>query len=107
MNSKKNMESVNKIIWTESAKFTFEEILEFLKFKWGQKQIDDFYFLTEKTINRIQENPFQFPIYTDSNTIYRALIHPNVSLFFRVDQLNEEIYLMFFFDNRKRPMQFL
>lgn len=101
------MESVNKVIWTEAAKFTFEEILEFLKFNWGQKQIDDFYFLTEKTINRIQENPLQFPIFPDSKNIRRALVHQNVSLFFKIIQENNEIYLMFFFDNRKRPMQFL
>lgn len=100
------MESVNKVIWTESAKFTFAEILSFLEFQWGQKQIDDFYFLTEKIIDRIQENTFQFPVFSKPHKVYRALIHQNVSLFFRLNHQKDEIYLLLFFDNRKRPVKF-
>ena len=106
MSSENDMASEIKIIWTESAKFTFAEILEFLEIKWGQKQIDDFYFLTDRTINRIQENPLQFPVYLEAKSVYRALVHPNVSLFFRFGQSKNEIYLLLFFDNRKRPVKF-
>jgi len=102
------MASEIKVIWTESAKFTFAEILEFLEIKWGQKQIDDFYFLTDKIINRIRENPYQFPIYLDKRNIYRiGLWFIQMSAcFFRFGQSKNEIYLLLFFDNRKRPIKF-
>lgn len=98
------MGSESKIIWSDSAKNSFYDILDFLQLTWGQKQVDDFYNLTDKIIERIAHNPLQFPIY-DSN-IYKALIHRNVSLFYKISPNSNQIYLMLFFDNRKKPIQF-
>lgn len=96
------MTSENKLVWTDSAKISFTEILDFLQLTWGQKQVNDFYNLTDKIIERIAKNPFQFPIY-DSD-VYKALIHKNVSLFYKID--SEFIILMLFFDNRRKPIHF-
>lgn len=98
------MGSENKIVWSDSAKNSFYEILDFLQFTWGPKQVEDFYDLTDRIIERIAQNPLQFPIY-DSN-IYKALIHKNVSLFYEISSNSNQIYLMLFFDNRKKPIQF-
>ncbi len=100
------MESKNKVIWTESAKVSFTDILDFLQFTWGQKQVDDFYNLTDKIIERISKNPFQFSLYNDSKEVRRALVHKNVSLFFRRNAEEGTIFLMLFFDNRQKPIQF-
>lgn len=98
------MESISKIIWSESAKISFTDILDFLQLTWGQKQVDDFYNLTDKIINQIIENPLQFPIYEFN--IRKAIIHKNVSLFYRISTNQNMVYLMLFFDNRKKPVHF-
>lgn len=98
------MASGNRIVWTESAKLTFAEILDFLQLTWRQKQVDDFYNLTDNTLENILRNPYQFPFYEDSTEVHRALVHKNVSLFYKID--SELIILMLFFDNRRKPIRF-
>lgn len=95
-----------KIIWSEKAKTSFAEILDFLEQTWKQKQIQDFYLLTEKTLHQIQENPYQFKSSNKKEKIRKGFIHKNVSIYYQVKEKSKEIELLFFFDNRSQPARF-
>lgn len=92
-----------KIIWSEKAKHSFAEILDFLEHTWGEKQIKDFYLLTDKVLSQIQSHPYQFKASTKRKNVRKGLIHKNVSLYYKVNSSPGEILLLFFFDNRSEP----
>jgi plasmid stabilization system protein ParE len=92
-----------KIIWTNSALSSFSEIIDFLEITWGEKYIQEFYFLTEKTISQIQENPFQFKASKKHPDIRKGFIHKHVSLFNKVSESLHYIELLYFHDNRRKP----
>ncbi len=95
-----------KIIWSETAKTSFAEILDFLEQTWKQKQLQDFYLLTEKTLHQIRKNPYQFKPSDKKRSIRKGFIHKNVSIYYQVHQKSKEIELLFFFDNRSQPTRF-
>lgn len=91
-----------KVIWTNSALSSFSEILDFLEITWGEKYIQEFYLLTEKTISQIQENPFQFKASQKHPDVRKGLIHKHVSIFYRVSDRLKHIELLYFQDNRSK-----
>lgn len=89
-----------KVIWTDIALSSFSEIIDFLEITWGEKYIQEFYLLTEKTISQIQENPFQFKASQKHPNIRKGFVHKHISLIYKVNLDNNQIYLLYFRDNR-------
>ena len=87
-----------KIVWTQKAINSFSNILEFLELTWGEKQIQNFYLLTDEMLLQIKQNPFLFKASDKKPNVRIGFIHKNISLFYTVN--NNEIILLFFFDNR-------
>lgn len=50
-----------KIFWTEEAIQNLEEIIDYLKHKWTQKEVDNFKLKLSKQIDLISSNPACFP----------------------------------------------
>uniref|UniRef100_UPI004049B5B0 hypothetical protein n=1 Tax=Gelidibacter sp. TaxID=2018083 RepID=UPI004049B5B0 len=90
-----------EVIWTKLAKITYVEVIENLKIRWTFKEIKTFYDLTNNTINSITSNQIEYPYVNKRKGVKKAIIHKNVSLFFRED--HQKLYLITFFNNRMNP----
>ena len=92
-----------EIIWSAKARITFFKVLDYLEKNWSQREIIQFYNRTEIVIKTIKLNPGIFPISQKYKQTRKALIDKNNSFFYQVDNENNKIYLLTFFDNRQNP----
>jgi hypothetical protein len=92
-----------EVVWTKFAKITYFEILENLKLRWTFKEIKEFHDLTMSVLNKIKHDQVEFPIISTEYKIKKAVVHKNVSLYFKEEKHNQTIYLIVFFNNRMNP----
>lgn len=91
-----------KIIWSDKAENSLDEILDYLEDKFSVKTASEFDEEVYGIIRLIRENPFLFPIFS-GNSIRKAIIHKYTTLFYRIEKDKNEILLISFFQSRKNP----
>ena len=79
------------IIWSPLSENDFENILDYLDKKWGNKVASNFIELTENTLNQIAINPRQFPIVYKRKKIRKCVLTKHNSLFYRDGKTKTEI----------------
>ena len=93
------MTSEHKIFWTHEAINNLEEILEYLKNRWTQKEIDNFKKRLSKQIQIIEQNPKLFPKSQFNPRLRKAVLSSQTTIFYEVK--NQTIYLAYLFNNKK------
>ncbi len=92
-----------EIIWTRLANNTFSEIFENLDFRWTKKEMRDFKDLTDSMLEKIKNEKIIHSFSIKKTEIRKAFIHKNVSLYYKIDNKNNKVYLLTFFNNRMNP----
>jgi hypothetical protein len=92
-----------EVIWSAKAKYTFFKVLDFLNENWTHKEIVQFNLKTQLVIDAIKKNPAIFPCSSNNKEIRRAIIDGNNLLFYKIDEVNQKIFLLTFFDCRQDP----
>ncbi|CAN5250597.1 hypothetical protein BH23BAC2_BH23BAC2_23810 [soil metagenome] len=90
-----------EIIWTQMARVTYFEILENLGNYWTSKEFHNFQQLTDENLSQITSGKTIHPIVFAK--IRRVIIHPNVALFYKIDAVENRLFLITFFNNRMNP----
>jgi len=88
-----------KIFWTDEALDNLENILNYLKENWTQKEIDNFKSKLIRQINLIASNPNMFPVSTYNTRLRKAVLSKQTTIFYEVK--NNVIYLAYLFANRQ------
>jgi plasmid stabilization system protein ParE len=88
------------IEWSPRAKFTHQQILDYLQKNWTEKEINNFVTRTETVLLYISQNPLQYP-YSKENDIHKCVLRKQVSLYYQIKQNTVE--LLYFWDNRQNP----
>jgi len=86
--------------WTEEAKTTYEDILNYLQEEWSAREIETFIERTDNLLSIISQQPYLFKA-SAYKEIRKAVMGKHNSLFYFVK--NGEIYLLTFWDNRQNP----
>ncbi len=92
-----------EIVWTQFAKITYFEIIENLQARWTKNEVKEFHELTTSILAKIKSQQVDFPTINTEFGIKKAIIHKNVSLYFKEETHNKIIYLIVFFNNRMNP----
>ncbi|WEA03108.1 type II toxin-antitoxin system RelE/ParE family toxin [Mucilaginibacter sp. SJ] len=92
-----------EIFWSSEARKTFVEIIEYLDYNWTIKEVNDFISRTDSVLIKIRKNPFLFQQRKNDPSIRQAVLHPNVSLLYRITDDQKVIFLLTFWDNRQDP----
>ncbi len=87
--------------WAPEAKKEFDQLLDYLEFRFGLKAVLNFIEKTDKVIGYISERPDIFPVLSVRSGIHKGFVTEHTSLFYRVS--NEEVQILHFWDNRKDP----
>lgn len=91
-----------QVHFTKIALDSLNEINTFLKYKWSQKQIDNFKNDIESFINSLEIGIVNYPHYRNSKIQYALLGKKQVTLYFiKVSENNYDILL--FWANKKNP----
>lgn len=88
-----------KIVWTETSELTLDEIIDYIKNKFGNLVAEKYYFDVSKTVEDIEINPELFPVYQRKNEIRKAVINKKTILYYQIQ--DENIHLLAFYDARK------
>jgi len=89
------------IIWSPLSENDFENTLDYLDNKWGNKIASNFIELTENILNQIAINPRQFPIFYKRKKVRKCVLTKHNSLFYRDGKTQIEILRIY--DTRQDP----
>ncbi len=76
--------SVIEVVWSEEAKKTYFDIIDFLTERWTDKEIQHFIARTDTVIGKITENPYLFAQYKNDSLIRRAVLHKTTILIYQI-----------------------
>ncbi len=88
-----------KIFWTEEAIHNLEEIIDYLRFKWTEKEVNNFKNKLSRQIDLISTNPKMFPNSTHIPRLRKAVLSKQTSIFYEIK--DNHIYLAYLFVNKK------
>ena len=89
-----------EIIWLPKAEERFQEIIEYLEYKWNDKVIAGFIERTETVLRQVQRRPTMFRRSSKMN-IHEVLITKHNLLLYQIK--GSRIELLTFFDTRQNP----
>jgi len=91
------------IVWSDKSKKTYADIIEYLNFKWTEKEIHHFIFRTDSLIEKITGNPYLFQQYKTDPLTRQAVLHENVILIYQISAEGDTVNLLTFWSTRQNP----
>jgi plasmid stabilization system protein ParE len=91
-----------KITFTDDASDMLLSIVNFIENKWSLKQAEKFLEKTHKTLDLVSKHPYIFKASSIKKDIRIGLISKQTSFFYKIQE--NEIIILFFWDNRQEPI---
>jgi len=95
------MKSTYKLVWSEEAITNLKGIIDYLEYKWTEREIKNFSKLLDKKLNLLQTQPQLFPKSEISNALQKVVVSKQTTIHFRVE--NVEVHIITLFDTRQDP----
>ena len=92
-----------KIIWTNTARNDYFEIVDYLIDNWDRKSVRDFCRAVNKQIRLISKMPKMYPKTDARKNVRCCVVAKQVSMYYLDMALDDEIVIIRFYDNRKNP----
>lgn len=89
----------HKIFWTNEALDNLDEILDYLNFRWTEREVNNFLNRLSKQINLIEQNPKLFPISQYNPRLRKAVLSKQTTIFYEMS--GQVIYLVYLFNNKR------
>lgn len=87
-----------KVVWTKTSELTLDEIVDYIRNKFGSLISENYYFDVLQTIENIENNPELFPILQDKTQTRKAVLNKKTILYYQIE--TDTIYLLAFYDVR-------
>jgi len=95
-----------KIIWSSSAKKSFDNLVSFLESKWKKKVIEKLFSELDNALKSIAKNPEMYPaISSNKKEVRKCIIRKKTLLLYRIKSKNV-IELAIFADTRQNPKKY-
>lgn len=91
-----------KIFWSDAARKSYNDVIEYLEQHWTQKEINEFIRRTEDVLTLTSHNPAIYP--TIKSNIHRCVLSKHNSLFYTLE--NNSVIILACWDKRKDPKEF-
>ncbi len=88
-----------KIFWTEEAIRNLEEIIDYLRFKWTEKEVENFKTRLSRQIDLISISPKMFPISSYIPRLRKAVLSKQTSVFYEIQ--DSHIYIAYLWIHKK------
>ena len=88
-----------RIVFSDDGIETLISAASFIENKWGVKQVQKFLERIDKILSLVSQNPYMFKPFMLSNNTRVAIVSKQTSVIYRV--LDDEIVILFFWDNRQ------
>ncbi|MEX0811938.1 MAG: type II toxin-antitoxin system RelE/ParE family toxin [Chitinophagales bacterium] len=87
-----------KIVWSDTAKLTYENLVDFIIDQWGISVVEDFENRVNSLLDLVAQNNHLCPIFNGTTQLRRCVFHPNASLFYVIEKV--EVIIIAIVDNR-------
>ena len=88
-----------KLHWSDEAIRNLEEIIDYLSYKWTQREIENFKVKLGRMLDLIHSNPQIFPVSDYNPRLRKAVLSKQTTIFYEVNE--DRIYLAYLFVNKK------
>lgn len=78
-----------EVVWSLEAQRTYWHVLVDLSEKWADREVNAFIQRTEEVQSYLRKYPRMYA-FSESQKAYRAVLHANVSLLYRIDDAKKE-----------------
>ncbi len=95
-----------RIIFSEVAGQTYEDIIEFLSQTWTEKEINVFIDEAEKIVNQLKQGKFRLYQKYVGNIRSALIGKKHIRMFFRKEN-NQTVKVLLFFDMRQDPQKII
>lgn len=95
-----------QIFWTDIARLTYENELEFIYTKWNRKEVIKFMDLVDDFVQKI-ESGFIVGKISKQKVIRSFVISKQTTVFYQVYEDKMEIELLLFWNNKTNPKELL
>lgn len=90
---------VINIFWSDEAKKTYEQNLEYLKNEWSEKELRKFILRSEYVVLNIEANPRLYSFSNKKKNIRRVMLNKQITLFYRYYPVKKIAVLLSFWNN--------
>lgn len=90
-----------KLVWSTRAAIEYEKLVSYLSEEWGEKITLRASGDINRNVDRIFNNPEQFPFLIDGKSIKKCVVLPYMIILFREDK--NAIIILSLFDTRQSP----
>lgn len=95
------MKSGYKLLWSDKAVLDLQNIIDYLKYKWTDKEVRNFVRRLDKRLDLILINPKLFPKTGKRKNIRRSVLTRHTTIYYETtDNLIQVVTL---FDSRQNP----
>ena len=94
---------VYSIKWSDKSKNDIIDIINYLLDNWGKNSAKKFKNTVFNTIDIISKMPNLYPLTENREDVRRCIIVKQVSMYYQVNETENEIYIVRFYDNRRDP----
>ncbi len=91
-----------EVNWTDEAKYSFNENIEYLEDEWDLQTINSFFDRVDEVQESISQNPNLYPVYRKSDQTHKCVLNRHISLFYRVVS-STQIDFITFWNTHKNP----
>lgn len=88
-----------KLRWSDESVKNLDDILEDIKFKWTEREVDNFKKKLNHQLDLIIQNPFMFPASTIKTGLRKAVLSKQTTIFYQI--IDDIIYLSYLHINKK------
>ena len=87
-----------KLPWSDESVKNLEDILDDIKFKWTDKEVNNFKSKLSHQLDLIVQNPLMFPVSTIKNGQRKAVLSKQTTIFYQI--IDDIVYLTYLHINK-------
>ena len=96
---------IEEIIWSDSAKISFEQIINYLKKNWTKKEIDTFLNRTEEVLSTLKRYPEMCRSSLKKKNVRIALLNKHTQMFYYFKPSKKQIVILLFWGMKRNPLK--
>ena len=99
-------EIVQEILWTDSAKFTFNKIIEYLRREWTEREVENFVTRTEEMLSTLKRYPEMCRPSTKRKNVRIGILDKHTQLVYHYKPKKRQIEVLLFWGMKQDPSKF-
>lgn len=99
-------EVIEDVLWTNSAKISFNKIVEYLNEAWTEREIEKFITQTTELISNLKRQPEMCRPSSKRKNVRIGIINKRTQLIYHYKPRKKQIEILLFWDPKQNPAKF-